>query len=96
MKFHISQPCPACKGKQKQAHPSWLELFNRRKREPELKTGDFFFELGYLPNESRPPIVIPCRECRGSGEKEAWVALEALLPNVLGVVRKLWKGGQAA
>jgi hypothetical protein len=96
MKVNVTQPCPACKGKKKQFHQAWVELYNLRKRNPGLTSGEFFMDLGYLPDEQRPPLIIPCRECRGIGEKEAWVPLEVLLPNVLGLVRKLWKGGKVA
>ncbi len=95
MKINVTQPCPTCRGAKKQVHPSWLKLYHLRRHAPTLKTADYFLELGYLPNEQRPPIVIDCRRCRATGEVEAWVPLEVFLPRFIEAFRRM-TGGQAA
>jgi hypothetical protein len=87
VKINVSQTCPACNGQKLQVHPSWEEFY----AEPDSTTQEaYFLELGYF--DERPPKLIACRRCRGLGEVEGWVALDVLLPNIVGMVRELLKG----
>ena len=79
MNIHVTQPCPACQGQQKQLHPLWLELFQRREKESELKAADFFREHRIPTVAGRPHLVIPCRKCSGTGEVTTWVPLQRFL-----------------
>jgi hypothetical protein len=92
MKINVSQPCPACDGQCVQLHPSWDQYHGQRFLS---SPRDFFLDLGYLPNEELPPLLIPCKDCRGNGEVEAWKPIEVLLPRFRELYKQLRKG-QAA
>ena len=79
MKINVSQPCPACKGKKRDVHPLWRGLFDRREKEPELPTADYFLEHRILTVAERPALIIPCQKCKGEGEVNVWVPLKLFL-----------------
>lgn len=85
MKVLATQHCEACDGQKQQLHPNWDEYHAMRRH---ASKEEFFLELGYLPGEPLPPLLIPCRTCRGLGEVEAWLPLEALFPKFLAWYRR--------
>lgn len=92
MKILATHPCPACDGQGQQLHPSWDEYHAQRQM---LTPREFFLNLGYLPNEALPPLLIPCRTCRGAGEVEAWATVDTLFPRFLELYRRLKEGAAA-
>ena len=93
MKILATQPCQACAGQGQQLHPSWDEYHSVREV---FTTAEFFGKLGYLPTEPPPPLLIPCRACRGRMEVEAWLPLEMLLPDLMRLFREQRKVRKAA
>jgi DnaJ-class molecular chaperone len=88
VKILTSKTCPACKGQKQQEHPLWADFHAMRKVWTET---EFFLDLGYLPDEPRPPKKIPCRACRGLGEVEDWQTLDVFWPNLRAWLRKFKK-----
>ena len=88
MKILATQPCTACDGQCQQLHPSWDEYHGQRFIS---NPRDFFLDLGYLPGEQLPPLLVPCRVCRGTGEVEAWTTVELLFPRFRELYRQLRK-----
>jgi hypothetical protein len=93
MKIHVTQPCLACDGQLQQLHPNWDEYHGFRRSFTEA---EFFADLGYLPNEPRPPLLITCQKCHGTGEVEAWLPLDVVMPAFVNALRALRQGGKAA
>jgi hypothetical protein len=76
VKIHITEPCQACEADCQVVHPDWLR-YNAQLGQQ--SSADFFLDLGYLPGEPLPAMVIPCPTCQGTGEVPAWVPVQRFL-----------------
>lgn len=64
--------CPTCNGLGEWIHPAWAELDDLWKRGWGLtpaEENEFFDERGFPP-PTRPPVVVYCPDCGGTGDAE--------------------------
>lgn len=88
----LSQPCRTCNGDCRMVHPHWQQYHAQI---GVYTIADFFLNLGYLPNENLPPVMVACPTCSGVGQVPAPVpvATNTGLLHQLGMWLYKWLGG---
>ncbi|AMJ65018.1 hypothetical protein [Hymenobacter sp. PAMC 26628] len=77
MMLYTQRPCPACDGQRQQLHRFWDNYHAVRLS---YTPTEYFFDLGYVPGEAHPPLLVPCRTCQGEGVTAVWAPAQELFP----------------
>ena len=87
----IRRTCPDCNGDRLVQNPVWERFFREKGPNASLdEAKEWFWDNGYIGDPEQYPEEVPCSTCNGTGMKEEWVSIDALLDTFIQAVGTNW------